>query len=184
MRCKFLGVKGTWNDVLNSARTTVNKDPISKEPTSEWKRKILLAEHSPIRQIIIKGIWGDLKYFVSVHITRHWLGIVHFVRSQRTDRTGISRDDLPQGALIEHEVEANAQAIINISRKRLCVGQVSPETREAWQAFLDSFKDTEPELYSVCVRECVYRGFCPEMKTCKYNETKEYQQKLEEYRKC
>lgn len=169
--CDLIGIKGTWNDVLNSARTTVGKEEIDKSPSSQWKKQILLAEHSPIRQLIIKSKWSDLKYWVSVHLVRHWLGIIHWVRTQRSDRTGIERDELPQGTLVSHEIEANAQAIINISRKRLC-GCASKETRDAWQSFLNTFMHSEPELYSVCVPECCYRnGLCPEMKTCGFNKT-------------
>lgn len=175
-------IKGTWREIADSARTTINMEEGTKEPTSRWKKNMLLAEHSPIRQLQVKWKWYDLKYWTSVHITRHWLGIIHWVRTQRTDRTGIDRNDIPQSALVEHECEANAQAMINISRKRLC-NQASPETREAWKYVLESIKDKEPELYSVCVGECIYRGFCPEMKTCGYHKTSEYKRRLYEYRK-
>jgi hypothetical protein len=181
MRCKLIKIKGTWRQVADSANTTIHREAGTKEPSSQWKRRMLIAEHSPIRQITVKAKWYDLKYWVSVHLVRHKIGIEHWVRTQRTDRTGVNRDNLPQGNLVEHEIEANAQAIINISRKRLC-SQASPETREAWQAFLDSFKDKEPELYSVCVKECVYRGFCPEYNSCNYHKTKAFQEELARYR--
>jgi hypothetical protein len=120
---------------------------------------------------------------VSVHFVRHWLGIVHWVKSQRPDRSVevIDRNDAPQSTPINHEFDVNAQAMINISIKRLC-GMAMPETREAWRAFLDSVKAQEPELFSVCVRECVYRnGFCPEYKSCKYNFTDEFKLELNNY---
>jgi hypothetical protein len=47
---------------------------------------------------------------------------------------------------------------------------------------LDEVKRCEPELYSVCVPECVYRGFCPEFKSCGYVETAAYQEALAAYR--
>lgn len=181
MKVKLLNIKGNWQDVLNSARTTVNKIEGSKEPSSSWKRNILLAEHSPIRKIHISWKWIDLLSWVSVHFVRHKFGIEHFVRSQRTDRTGVNRNDLKQSELIEHECESNAQAIINISRKRLCY-QASKETRQAWKEVLITIKDKEPELYSVCVPECIYRGFCPEMKSCGYYKTAEYRRRLYNYR--
>lgn len=183
MNVKLLGVKGTWREVADSARTTVGLDQGEKEPTSSWKRRMLLAEHSPIRQVILKWKWLDLKYWVSVHLVRHWVGILHWVKSQRPDRTGerYNRDDAPQGTLINHECEANAQAIINISRRRLC-NMAMPETREAWKAFLKSIKDVEPELYSVCVPDCVYRGWCYEYKSCGYHLTDDFKDKLNEYR--
>jgi hypothetical protein len=181
MNFLFKKIKGTWRDVGDSARTTVNMKPGTKEPSSDWKRKMLLAEHSPIRQIIVKGIWGDLKSWVSVHLVRHWLGIVHWVRSQRSDRTGVNRDELRQDALVEHEIEVNAQAMINISRKRLC-NCASKETREAWKDVVESIKNAEPELYRCCVRDCVYRSHCYEIKSCNYHKTWEFQEELKDYR--
>lgn len=181
MDIKILSITKNWLDIKNAALNTIGKQS-NKEPTSEWKRRILLCEHSPIRKLKISWKWINLKYWVSVHIVRHKIGIEHFVTSQRNDRQNkYDRDKTPQSALITHECEANAQAIINISRKRLC-NQASKETREAWQKFLDSFKDDEPELYSVCVPECIYRnGLCPEFKTCGWNKTLEFENKLKQY---
>lgn len=67
MFVKFLGAKGTWREVANSANTTINKEAGIKEPSSLWKRRMLLCEHSPIRQMIVKWKWYDLKYWISVH---------------------------------------------------------------------------------------------------------------------
>ena len=182
MRVNFLGTKGTWREVANSCNTTIHKEAGEKEPSSLWKRRLLLSEHSPIRQFIVKWKWYDLKYWVSVHLVRHWLGIVHWVRTQRSDRTGVDRNELPQGAMVEHEAEANAQALINISRKRLCM-QASPETREAWQAVINEVAKVEPELASCCVPDCIYRGHCYEFKSCGYCKTEEYKKRLAEYRR-
>ena len=85
------------------------------------------------------------------------LGIEHWVSTQRSDRTGIDRNKLPQDTLVNHECEANAQALINISRKRLCY-QASPETRQAWKAVKEKVKEVEPELASCMVKDCIYRG--------------------------
>jgi hypothetical protein len=152
LKVKLIETFNNWGQVKNTAMTTIGKEKGSY-PTSEWKKQILLSEHSPIRKIRFSWKWFDLKSWVSVHFVRHKVGIEHFVRTQRTDRTGIDRDNLPQGSFVEHECEADAQAIINISRKRLC-SLASPETYMAWQEFLNSIKDIEPELYDVCVPEC------------------------------
>ncbi|HEX2938239.1 MAG TPA: hypothetical protein VHO66_04895 [Ruminiclostridium sp.] len=181
MRAQYLGSKGTWREVADAANTTIHREAGVKEPSPLWKRRMLLCEHSPIRRFYIKCKWYDLKSWVSVHFTRHKYGIEHWVRTQRTDRTNIDRDQLPQGSFVEHEFEANAQAIINISRKRLC-NQASRETREAWQAVLDSIKDDQPELYSACVPDCIYRGWCYEFKSCGYHKTEQYKKRLEAYR--
>lgn len=178
MKVELIKVKGSWRDVANSANTTINKEAGKKEPSSYWKRRMLLCEHSPIRQLLLKCKWYGLKYWVSVHMVRHKYGIEHWVRTQRTN---VDRDYLPQSKLIEHEIEANAQAIINISRKRLCMC-AAKETREAWIAILESIKNEQPELYSVCVPECIYRGWCYERKSCGYHKTENFENKLKKYR--
>jgi hypothetical protein len=180
MKCEFIKIKGTWKEIKDSCLTTIGKKS-NKEPDSNFKKRLLLSEHSPIRQLIIKAKFIDLKSWVSIHIIRHKHGIEHWVRTQRTDRTNIDRDKLPQDSLVDHEIEANAQAMINISRKRLCA-KASNETRLAWSSMLDTIKDIEPELYSVCVPECIYRGFCPEFETCGFSKTRKYDSVLEKYR--
>ena len=180
--------KGTWREVADSARTTIGLDVGEKEPSYKWKRQILLAEHSPIRQIQFKWKWINLPYWVSVHFVRHWLGILHFVRSQRDDRTTTlnqthkSRAQATQDTPVEHECEANAQALINISRKRLC-HQASKETREAWLLVAEEVRKKDPVLGSVLVPECIYRGFCPEFKSCGYAKSADFQILLDEYRR-
>lgn len=181
MNVKILQVKGTWREVADSARTTIGLMPSDREIKTEWKRKMLLCEHSPIRQITIKWKWTDLMSWVSVHFVRHWLGIVHWVSSQRSDRTGINRNELTQSELVIHEAEANAQAIINISRKRLC-NCASKETRDAWRSFLNEVQKVEIELFNVCVPECIYRGHCYEFKSCGYHKTEKFQEELKKYR--
>lgn len=170
-----------WQEIKDATMNTIGKST-GAYPSSEWKRKLLLSEHSPIRKLKISWRWIAIKYWVSVHLTRHWLGIVHFVKTQRPDRTGVERDDLPQGSLVNHEAEANAQALINISRRRLC-SCASPETRQAWQLVKDEVAKVEPELAKCMVKDCVYRGHCYEMFSCGYHKTEAYKKELEEYRR-
>jgi len=169
-----------WQEIKNTTMNTIGKNT-GKYPTSDWKRQLLLSEHSPIRKLKISWRWLDLKYWVSVHLVRHWLGIVHFVSTQRTDRTGLNRDELPQDSLVNHECEANAQALINVSRRRLC-NCASLETRQAWQLVKDKLAEVEPELAKCMVKDCLYRGYCYEMFSCGYHKTEAFQKELKEYR--
>ena len=157
---KYLKILGTWRDVADAARTTIRMPEGRKEPSSKWKKRILLAEHSPIRKLLVGWEWLALPSWVRVPVVRHKFGIEHFVSTQRTDRTGTPRDSSRQDAPVMHERFANAQAVMFISRRRLC-GQASPETRAAWKLVVDEIAKTEPELAACCVPECVYRGFCP-----------------------
>lgn len=173
-----------WQEIKNAAMNTIGKKE-GKYPDSKWKRRLLLSEHSPIRKLNISWIWTGLKYWVSVHLVRHKFGIEHFISTQRDDlvqrEDNISRDEIGQGALVNHECEANAQAIINISRKRLCF-KASPETRQAWQEVKNSISVVEPELAECMVKECVYRnGLCPEMKSCGYNKSDAFKHELKKY---
>lgn len=171
-----------WPKVKRAARTTISKDGEGAYPSDSWKKTILLAEHSPIRRIRFGWKWRDLKSWVSVHFVRHKHGIEHWVSTQRTDRTGVDRNAKTQDAPVSHECEANAQALIFISRRRLC-RQASPETRAAWMDVKAEVAKTDRVLASVMVPECIYRGFCPEFHSCGYVETEAYKHALEEYRR-
>lgn len=181
----------TWQRVLNAARRTVGKDPIAKEPSNKWKSQMLLAEHSPIRLLEFEWSWKNIKQWTTSHLVRHWLGTEKFVHSQREDRRALlkeynvnSRDELPQGALNDMDMTANAQALINISRKRLCMC-ASKETREAWMQVKEAINKIDPVMASKMVPECIYRGFCPEfINSCGYSKTDKYQQDLKIYREC
>lgn len=181
MLVKLLKIKGDWNEVLNRARTTVKKDAIEKEPSENFKRRIIIAEHSPIRSLVFCFKLTDLKSWVATHLVRHHVGIEKWVSTQRTDRTGIDRDGLPQGALVDMEIEANAQALINMARKRLC-NQASKETREVMQELKNEVSKQDKIVASAMVRECVYRGFCPELNCCGFDKTDEFKKELEKYR--
>ena len=181
MEVKLIQIKGDWNEVLNRARTTVKKDSLEKAPSEKFKRKILIAEHSPIRGLIFCFKIKDLKSWVATHLVRHHVGVEKWVSTQRTDRTGINRDELPQGALVDMEIEANTQALINIARKRLC-NQASKETREVMEAIKEEVSTRDELVASAMVRECIYRGFCPEINGCGFDKTETFKQMLAEYR--
>ena len=179
----------SWKRVLNAARRTIGKDQLNKEPSDSWKAKILLAEHSPIRLLEYDWSWGEIRQWVTAHLVRHHEGCEKFVHTQRGDRRKIledygveTRDELPQGALNDMDMTANAQALINISRKRLC-NCASKETREAWTQVKEAIAEVDPILASKMVPECLYRGFCPEfMNPCGYSNTEKYKKDLEKYR--
>ena len=181
MQITNLKKKGSWREVADAARTTIHKEAGMNEPSLAWKKQILLAEHSPIRTMQYKWKWADLPYWVSVHFTRHWLGIVHFVSTSRTDRTGVDRTKLLQDNPVDHECEANAQALINISRKRLCQ-KASKETQDAWWGVRQKVYEQDPIMAEAMVCECVYRGFCPEFNSCGFCNSEAYNEWLEEYR--
>jgi hypothetical protein len=165
MKTEIIKIKGDWQDVVNRCRATVGKDDLGKEPSRKFKRDILMAEHSPIRELHISWRWRGIKSWVATHWVRHiW---ECYVKTQRTDRTGIERDDLPQGALVDFHGEANPQHTIDTWRKRLC-RQAAIDTRHYAEDFKVALHDPEPEWSDSLVPNCVYRCGCPELTPCGY----------------
>ena len=162
-KSEILKIKGSWEDVVNRCRATVGKDELGKEPSSNFKRRVLMAEHSPIRELHISWAWRGIKSWIATHWVRHsW---ECYVKSQRSDRTGIPRDELPQAAPVDFFGEANPQHTIDTWRKRLCF-QASSETRRYAEDFKQLLHEIEPEWADTLVPNCVYRGGCPEMTSC------------------
>lgn len=164
MNTEIIKVKGDWQEVVNDCRATVKKPPLGREPSAEWKRAILIAEHDPIRDIIIKFRWEDIKYWVAMHWKTHiWRSRVD---SQRNDRQSkYDRNKAPQDARVDFIGDPNIQNLIDTMRKRLC-RQAAPETREYAEDFKAALHEGQPEISDVLVPNCVYRCGCPEMQTC------------------
>lgn len=155
-----------WTEIKNECRHTTNKADTDIPATTEFKKKVLISEHSPIRLGRIKWRWEGIKSWISVHFARHWLGWEKFVSTQRTDRTGIDRDAARQDTLVNMDIEANPQSAINVSRVRLCY-QAASDTREYMEDVKLAIEDEgEKELSDVLVPNCVYRGGCPEFNMC------------------
>ena len=173
----------SWKRALNAARRTIGKEPIDKEPSKNWKAKVLLAEHSPIKLVEYNICFKNLRQWVGVHILRHDYTLP-FIHTQREDRRELncSRDELPQGTPNDQDFVVNAQTLKNISRKRLCTC-ASKETREAWNMVKDEIAKQDEVMADKMVRNCVYCGFCPEMQCCGFVNTPKFQEELEKYRK-
>lgn len=167
MKTKFNWIGCDWTRVKNHCRTTVNKKFTENNPSEEFKRKLLISEHSPIRLIEFDWSWENIPSWVSVHWVRHkW---EKFVSTQRDDRKehDIPRGKMPQDTPVNMDGYANMQNLIDTFRKRLCY-QASPETREYAEDFKVALHQEYPELANVCVPNCVYRGSCPEIETCEF----------------
>ena len=153
-----------WQEIKDSAVFTLHKDT-GKYPDSDWKKRMLIAEHSPIRVgYIIINCYGVPSYVIN-HIVRHNVGFTPFVSSLRSDRH--ESETVPDRNTPNNlRFDGNFQALINISRRRLCTS-ADPQTRAFWGRVLAAIYEVEPELWFACVPECIYRGGCPEYpKTC------------------
>lgn len=180
MEIKVTRVTG-WQRAVNAARWTVNKEAltITKQPSDKVIRNLIRAEHSPIRlvefDIKIKGI----PYCNAVHFVRHHIGMEKFQCTLRDDRNKDidDRRKLPQDYPVNLWMCCNVQALINISRKRLC-HKASRETRKIWEMVKDKIEEIDPNVAEYMVRECIYRGFCPEQPSCGYAQTENFEPTL------
>lgn len=163
MKTEILKIKGDWEEVVDDCRATVSKPPLGREPSDAWKASVLISEHDPIRDIIVKFRW-KLPYWVAMHWKTHtWRSRTNSQRNDRQD--AYDRNEAPQGTEVEFIGDANCQHLIDTMRKRLCC-QASPETREYAEDLKLTIKQVEPELADVLVPNCVYRCGCPEPNGC------------------
>ena len=167
----------SWKDVLNAARFTKRKEPLDKEPSDDFKRNIIRAEHSPLRCLMFNIDLYDIPRFVSDHLVRH-IHAQPFVSTGRHDiiQELPSRHEQRMDDLYNMRLFLNAQEIINISKVRLC-RHAEKETRAAWEQVINTLALIEPQLAAACVPSCIYRGFCPELKCCGYVNTTDFNTK-------
>ena len=144
---------------------TVGKDT-NVPPTEKFKRNILRARHSPIRELRFVFYLTDVPYWVSVHLCRH----VHaqpYVKTQRNDRQGnYDRNSAPQNAKVDMMWSMSGEELITIANKRLC-NLASKETRQLVKMICDKVIELCPEFENELVPMCVRNGgVCHEMFPC------------------
>ena len=158
----------TEQDLLWCKQCTLNTVGLktTKQPTEEWLKTLVEAEHSPIRELWF-GIRMEIPYWVSVHFVRHHIGVNHYVSTQRNDRQSkYDRNIATQGEIVSHIMSVNAQELIFIAHKRLC-NQASVETRQVMRMICNEVIKVAPYMKDVLVPLCVYRnGKYTELKPC------------------
>ena len=198
IKTKITHFEINWIKIKEACMTTISKHAGDKEPSHEWKRKLLICEHSPIRRGSISWKWEEIPYAISTHFVRHHEGVEKWVGTQRADRTEIKdRSERSQMDTVPMEMEANIQAILNISYKRLCTC-ADPTTRAYWQSVIEAIREYDEDIYWACVPQCIRCGGCPEYQPCgfydaltkdwtaeelknvhtRYNKYNEYRQKV------
>lgn len=165
MKTDIIKTDCDWTLVKNSCRTTVNKEFTNNQPTTTFKKQILVSEHTPIRLINVFWMWRKIPYFVAMEWARH--KFEKFISSQRNDRQSMyDRNSARQDSPVNFDGYANAQNTIDAWRKRLCY-QATPEARKLAEQFKEELREHEPEWSDVLVPNCVYRCGCPEFSMCK-----------------
>lgn len=165
MRTEIIIKKLTDESVLRRACDMTRKPGMV--PSQMTLEKIYRCEHSPIRT---QQFWIELRgieTFVSVHLVRHNVGVTHFVESNRDDRGGAGDDVVTRESPVNHGMYVNAQALINMSLKRLCYASHS-RTVSTYMKLKKAMRKVDPALSDAMVPACVYRnGICPELRECK-----------------
>lgn len=159
-----------WLRAYEAALITEGKRT-TKEPIDEWKDKILMAEHSPIRMVEYDIYLEEIPSFVAMHLVRHHIGCEKFVVTNREDRRKVKPEDVNRLTPVDMMMTCNAQALINISKDRLC-NKAHPDTIKVWKAVKNAIAEIDPIMAKHMVRKCEYRNMCPEMKGCGWHDSK------------
>lgn len=169
--------KITNEDLLHDANSFTTGKP-SKMTLAQCYR----AMHSNIRTQIFWVECADIPLFVASQLVRSHVGVQFFQKTHRPDRNLDAKDE---GRMTPTDISfiINAEAIINMSRKRLCA-KASAETRQIWESVLMEVAKVDPDLVKFCVKPCVeHCGICREHKPCGYNKSDKGKNEIENYKK-
>lgn len=168
-----------WDIVKDLALFTIGKAP-KDGPSDEWERKMARACHSPLRARMFVVKMFNIPYYVSVHLVRHKIGVEHFVRTNRSDRTGRDTNNDTRNTPTNHAMLINAEALITMSRKRLC-SMADPTTRMVWSTVITALGNVDKAVAERCVRQCVHCGYCPEFKSCGFTNSAAFEESRKAY---
>ena len=165
---KITNFNVNWQAIKSACMTTISKQAGDKESSKEWKRKLLICRHSPIRRGIISWKWENIPYAISTHFARHHEGCEKFIGTERTDRTNIDREQRSQMNYVPMEMDANIQALMSIAERRLCMC-ADPTTREYMEALVEEIRKYDEDIAWSLVPQCVRCGGCVEpFSSCQY----------------
>lgn len=123
------------------------------------------SEHSPVRTQIFAVELKGIPLEVRDHLVRHKVGVEFYCRSHRDDRSGEAPGTVTYATETDVLMVANAQALINIARKRLC-NKAHIKTHAIVAVIKMKMAEVDKELCDAMVPECYYRNHCPEKKSC------------------
>ncbi len=161
-----------WDIIYKACQITRGKKDTSffdldENKQKEFKLKLIKSEHSPIRIGEIVVLFENVKSFVVFEFDRHKVGCEFFEKSNRCDFSQILEDeDINRNTPIDFIAIFNMQAILNISKQRLC-NKAHPEARYLWSKVKNEISKIEPELASLMLPKCKFYNVCNEFKSCK-----------------
>lgn len=172
IKTELLEFNVNWHSIKRACMRTVGKETGDKEPPKAWKRKLLICRHSPIRKGSVTWKWPEIPYAISTHFVRHHQGVEKFVSTSRADRTDIKdRSERSQMDPVSMEMDANIEALMNISERRLCTC-ADPTTRAYWNDLKHVIETYDEDIAWAMVPQCVRCGGCVEpFSDCKFYES-------------
>jgi hypothetical protein len=133
--------------------------------------------HSPIRTQIFYCSMYNIPSYVAMHLVRH-VTIVPFVKSNRTDRrkpneNALTKEvqtiddvlDCARNIPLRMDFIANAEALLNMSYKRLCY-KASSDTVRVMQSIKNEVSLVDYDLAFRMVPHCIKYRNCEELKSC------------------
>lgn len=160
MEVKIIKFDVDWLEIKNLCRKTVSMNDSKIVPNDEWKQKLLITKHSPLRHSLITIDIQNVPFYVMGHIVRH-VHAVPYVSTSRSDRTGVPREERRQIDLVNMRLDVNIETLINISKKRLC-NQADPTTQKLWLLVIKEIAKIDPNIAWACVPEGIIQCGCPE----------------------
>ena len=160
MHVKITDFNVDWFAIKDACMQTISKQA-KTTPPEEWKRKLLISRHSPIRRGVISWKWDNIPFYVMGHFVRHHVGCTPYVATSREDRTDIPREERKQTDSVSMQMDANIQALIDMAEKRLCT-QSDKVTREYMEALKDEITKYDETIGWALAPSGIYKCGCPE----------------------
>ena len=160
METKIIKYNVDWLEIKSACMQTISKQA-KTTPPNEWKRKLLISRHSPIRRGVISWKWDNIPFYVMGHFVRHHVGCTPYVATSREDRTNIPREERKQTDSVSMQMDANIQALIDMAEKRLCT-QSDKVTREYMEALKDEITKYDETIGWALAPSGIYKCGCPE----------------------
>ena len=170
-KTEMLEFNVNWNSIKRACMRTIGKEAGPKEPNQKWKKSLLICRHSPLRKGSITWKWPEIPYAISTHFVRHHIGVEKFISTSRADRTEIKdRSQRSQMDAVSMEMDANIEALLNISERRLCTC-ADATTTAYWKDLKDLVATYDTDIAWAMVPQCVRCGSCVEpFSDCKFYE--------------
>jgi hypothetical protein len=152
-------------DMREAALWTIGRELPEGELPEHIIGRYFKAEHSPIHSIHIRIYLRDIPRAVAMQLRTHSKHQEHYIQTSRPDITGKPRDP---ASTVNHIIDTNPRALIDMMRRRLCF-KAEDATREVCEAIRLKLWDMGgwyKELARVLTRNCHYRGQCCELKPC------------------